>query len=277
MQLNYISNFLFTPASQPQRFEKAKQAGAKAIILDLEDGVAEEEKDLARENVIKHCQVSNDIFTIVRVNHLTTAAGLKDLLALQDASLNIDAVLYPKLESATELRLLHDILNCSNRKIDIIGLFETSKGLVQASNIVMHSSYLSGVLFGAADYAADVGCAIEWDSLYLARLQLVQAAAQKQLAVIDSPYFDFKNESGLMTETKKIKSLGFTGKMAIHPDQIKGIHSAFQPTTDELAEAQAIVQLYEKNNGKACQYQGKMIDVPVYKHALRVLALANNN
>lgn len=274
MQLNHIPSFLFTPASQPQRFVKAKQAGAKAIILDLEDGVAEDEKELARENVIQYCQTPQDIFTIVRINHMTTSAGLKDLLVLKDENLHVDAILYPKLESITELTILQDILRCSDKGIALMALLETSKGVIQAANIVSQSHCLSGVVFGAADYAADVGCAIEWDALYLARLQLVQAAAQKQLAVIDSPYFDFKNESGLATETKKIKMLGFTGKMAIHPDQINTINQAFQPTTNEVIEAQAIVKLYEENNGKACQYEGKMIDVPVYKHALRTLALA---
>lgn len=276
MQLNNITSFLFTPGTHPERFHKAEEVGAGAIILDLEDSVPEKEKDEARENIIQYCQKSPKLFTIIRINHLTTLAGLKDILALQEADLQPDAIFYPKLESIAELQCLDQLLKCHQKGIAIIGLLETAKGLSQATNIISNSDYLSGLAFGAADYAADVACQLTWDALYLARLQTVQAAALKQLVALDSAYFNFGDSQALYAETVKVKELGFTGKMAIHPNQIEIIHQAFKPSEEEYQESSKIISIYEANAGKACQYNGKMIDIPVYKRALRTQQLAKN-
>lgn len=97
-----------------------------------------------------------------------------------------------------------------------------------------------------------------------------------KIAAIDSPFFDFSDEEGLIDETIKVKELGFKGKMAIHPKQIAPIKQSFAPTAEQIDRAKNIVTCFEQAKGKACQYNGKMIDTPVYKHAQQVLKLAEN-
>ncbi|MDR3503217.1 MAG: CoA ester lyase [Legionella sp.] len=268
---------LFAPGNKPERFSKALTSGANGLILELEDAVPPEEKKQARDNVIQFLKTNypTNMPTLVRINHITSTAGLPDLLALQDEQLHFDAILYPKSESAEELNIIYKVLNLKARNIKLLALIETAKGLQNLNSIVANAP-ISGLVFGAADFAADLGCQMSWDALLMARTQIIQAAALTHIAAIDSPFFDFNNEEQLIAEVIKVKELGFKGKLAIHLNQIRSIQQNFAPSKEQVERAKKITELYEQNKGKACQYDGQMIDVPVYKHAQQVLELSKS-
>ncbi|KTC73815.1 citrate lyase beta subunit [Legionella birminghamensis] len=277
MDLSTSPAILFTPGNKPERFDKGLTSGADALILELEDAVAPDEKELARDNILKFLdkKTAQNLPIIIRINHITTDAGLTDLMAFREAKAHFDAILYPKTESADELKIIYDILQLEAKNIKLFALIETGKGLHQLGSIVMNAP-VSGIFFGAADFATDLECQLSWETMAVARSQIIQAAALKKIAAIDSPFFDFGNEQGLIEETLKVKALGFKGKMAIHPKQIKPIKENFAPAADQIERAKNIVALFEQAEGKACQYKGEMVDVPVYKHAQQVLKLAKN-
>ncbi|KTD33688.1 citrate lyase beta subunit [Legionella nautarum] len=268
---------LFIPGNKPKRFEEALSSGANGIILELEDAVPAEEKNLARENVLHFLAKTRhlNLPVVVRINHITSDAGLADLLAFQQADIHLNAILYPKTESAEEVKMIHKVLRLEARKIQLFALIETAKGLTQLNNIVTQSP-VAGIFFGAADFSVDIGCHLNWNGLLAARSQIVQAAALTQIPAVDSPYFDFADEQGLIAETIKVKELGFKGKLAIHPKQVAAIKQHFAPTKAQIDKAKEIISLFEQAGGKVCQYKGEMIDIPVYTHAQQILQLAEN-
>src|SRR5262245_38611566 len=138
MDLAISPALLFTPANKPERFSKALACGASGLILELEDAVPAEEKNSARDNVLKFLANNRhiDLPIIVRINHITSDAGLADLLAFKRADIQLDAILHPKTESAEELKIIYESLNLASRKIKLLALIETAKGLVQLNSIV---------------------------------------------------------------------------------------------------------------------------------------------
>ena len=109
-----------------------------------------------------------------------------------------------------------------------------------------------------------------------ARSVIVRAAANAAIAAFDVPYLNLKDtdDTKLIEETQRVKALGYTGKLAIHPKQVKPIIETFMPPPQAVEHAKKIVEIYENSGGKVCEINGKMIDVPIYKSAKRVLALA---
>ncbi|GAA5444721.1 citrate lyase subunit beta [Microbulbifer sp. NBRC 101763] len=269
---------LFTPGNKPNLFQKAAEVEASAVIIDLEDSVPKSDKQLARDNAFQYLSknTSHTTANIIRINHLTSNEGLKDILAITRAKLQIDAVLYPKTESPNDIQQLSELLSQTYEDLAIIALIETANGTINVHNIVNNSPHkLQALMFGAADYANDLNCDNSINALSSARSKIVEASATKNLACYDSPYFDFNNEGGLLKELNIVKAMGFNGKAAIHPKQISAIKSSFKPTQEEYEKAEKIVEIYNNSKGKTCQYQGEMIDVPVYSKAKQIISIFN--
>ena len=261
---------LFTPATKPERFQKGIDAGINGLIIDLEDSVALQDKHLARNHALNFLLTLNDksYIRILRINAITNKDGLRDLLALSDAKkLHLDAILYPKTESAEELNIVSKILSNSHNDIPLIALIESGLGLANIVDIVKRANNLFGIMFGAADFAQDINSSLDYDALLYARSAIIKAASIKQIATYDTPYFDFENVNGLEDETKKALAMGFTGKAAIHPKQISVIKNIFKPSDEQNKDAEMIIKVYTDAKGSVCQHKGKMIDVPVYKKA----------
>lgn len=267
---------LFTPANRPERFDKAKELGADGIVIDLEDAIALPEKDAARDivkNYLKNKKSDPHFITAVRINSIRTHAGLKDISMLCDENIRPDMLVLPKSESAAEIEIINELL--SPHLIPLIPLIESAKGLFEAQKIALGKNVVA-LVFGGADFAADIGAIMTWEPLYAARAQVVFAAAGAGISAIDVPYLHLHDpdDSGVIAETKAVKDMGFTAKFAIHPKHIKPIIDTFSPTKEEVERASAIVAAYENAKGNACEYNGKMIDVPVYRSAKRILTLS---
>jgi len=276
MNLQNSISLLFTPANKPERFEKAKTVGADGIVIDLEDSVTLADKDQARETIIeylKNYKKDNNFIHCLRINSLKTPAGIKDLAALIENNVFPDAIMLPKSEYAAEFTILDSLL--APHKIPYLALIETAKGLYNAEEIAASSENIQALVFGGADLAADLRSKFSWDALYTGRCIIVRAAATNELAAFDVPYLNLKDpdDTGVIEETQKIKDLGFTGKLSIHPKHIAPINKTFSPTEEEFQRAKKIVEIYESSGGNACEIDGKMIDVPVYKSAKRIVSL----
>ncbi|MBS0652519.1 MAG: CoA ester lyase [Verrucomicrobia bacterium] len=274
--LNIVPSLLFTPGTQSKYFDRAYEIGAGGVILDLEDGVGAQDKDKARNNVIEYMKSQHNFtrpyLRIIRINPLSTTYGLHDLLSLIEARVFADGLSIPKINSGSEIKLISDLLKEKQMSIPLIAQIETHEAVVNLEGIVNASPDLQAIAFGAADYSLDQGnIPISYEAHRYARIKMVFSASKKGLGIHDSPFFDIHNTEGLIEETIKVKDLGFTGKLAIHPNQIPLINSVFAPSEKELARARNIVKTFEAAKGNACQFEGQMIDVPIYEREKQIL------
>ena len=270
-----VRSWLFVPAARPERFAKALASGADAVIVDLEDAVPATQKDDARRHAVSWLtsERTADAVRCVRVNALRTAAGLRDVLALVDAGAAPDFVVVSKAESADELALLDAILSGPCARTRLLPLVETARAL-EAAVAIAGAPRVAGLVLGGADLAADLGAEMSWEPLLVARARIVQAAAIAGVAAIDVPHLELADAGGLRDETERVRRLGFTGKLAIHPDQVATIHAAYAPSDADVERAQRITAAVEAAGGGVVVVDGRMVDAPVVRAAARTLALA---
>ena len=266
-----LRSWLFTPATRPERFAKATEVGADVLILDLEDAVAPKDKERARGEALAYLAQKHAIPTALRVNSLRTRFGLADVDALLTSDATPEFVVLPKTDSAVDLALLDRLFGEAGKAAKLIALIESATALSNLETIAQATPRLAGLLFGAADMAADLGAAVGWEPLLNARSRLVAAAALSGAIAIDTPFFDIHDLEGLSAEVERSIALGFAGKTAIHPDQVKAINDALTPTPGAVAHAKAI--LAENAEGVGV-IDGRMIDEAVARHARRTLAAA---
>ena len=148
------------------------------------------------------------------------------------------------------------------------------RGVAAAIEIGTASPNVSALFFGAIDLSAELGCAVEWDSLVYARSKVVLAAAVAGVAALDSPFMNVAALDALRTESRRARRLGFVGKAAIHPTQVSVIQEALAPTADEIAWARKVVAAYEANEGGVLLVEGQLIERPVVRAAQRTLQIA---
>ena len=264
-----LRSLLFVPGSRPDRFGKALDAGADLICIDLEDAVLPADKDTARSAVVEFIRQETRPFC-VRINPVSTDAGAQDLAALSGNRPH--AVMLAKCQSESDIQLAQQLLGCE--QTSLIGLIETIQGLENAAQIGAASPAVKALMFGGADFSAELGCEFSYEPLLFARSQLVMAAAKAGKELIDVPFVDIQDEAGLLSETQRVKALGFTAKAAIHPKQIAAIHQAFMPTDEQIAYAQAVVDAVDGPDSGAVLVQGRMVDRPIVLASQRILALA---
>jgi citrate lyase subunit beta/citryl-CoA lyase/(S)-citramalyl-CoA lyase len=262
-------SFLFVPGSRPERFAKALAAGADAVCIDLEDAVGPADKDSARSAVAAFVRDQPARGLGVRINGLSTPHWLADCKALAGGGAAF--VMIPKVEHADDVARVRQALGADAPPIWVI--IESPLGLARAMEITAAEG-LAGVLFGAADYSAEVGCTLEWDPLLYARGALAAAAAAGGVELLDVPYLDLSDDAGLRESTARVKAMGFTGRACIHPAQVAGVNAAFTPTPQEAARARRIVEAFDASGGGAAQLDGKLIELPVVLAARRTLERA---
>ena len=266
-------SWLFTPATRPERFAKASQAGADVAILDLEDAVAPGDKVRARNTALDYLagNPSDGTLHALRINGLDTRTGISDLDALLGSKAAPDFLVLPKTETAGHLEILDRLLTAAGKATRLIGLIESARGLAAVEAIATATPRLVGLMLGAADMAADLGAAIAWDPLAFARGRLIAACALAGVTPIDAPFFDTRDEVGLKKEVAAAVALGFAAKAAIHPAQIGAINAALAPTAEAVEKARAIIRENSKGVG---MIDGQMIDEAIARKARRILAAA---
>lgn len=266
-----LRSLLFVPGSMPKRFEKAIASGADMVCIDLEDAVLPEDKDLARKATVNFIP-SVDIPICVRINPIDTWLGQADAAAL--AKVNPAFIMLAKCSSVDDIQQAATVFKKNTK---FIALIETLEGLDNAYAIASASDKVKALMFGGADMASQLRCEFKYLPLLFARSQLVLAAAKANVDVIDVPYIALKNEAGLLEETINVRGLGFTGKAAIHPEQIAIIHQGFTPSEQQVEYAKAVVDAVDGPDAGVVVVNGHMVDRPIIIASHRVLALANAN
>ena len=271
-------SFIFTPGTRPELLSKAFESCADIVCLELEDGVAPDEKNKARQNVVKllkSAPVRESCELVVRVNSPRSRFGLDDLIAFLDIKTPPLTIMLPKVESADEVKIIDDLFLESNQQINLQVIIETNKGLEACFEIAQSSPNITALFFGGVDMAADLRCSGTWDSLLYARSKLVHAAAAANIDSLDVPFLDLNDENGLLEQATLAKELGFSGKGAIHPKQIPVINSIFTPSPEEIAYAVRAIEEFKKAESGLVVLDGKLIEKPVLREMERKLAFMN--
>ncbi|MGY6628317.1 MAG: HpcH/HpaI aldolase/citrate lyase family protein [Oceanicaulis sp.] len=270
-----MRSLLFVPGSRPERIAKALAAGADGVCIDLEDAVPPSGKHEARDAVMAALSEPRKAGLPrvgFRINSPRTSAGLADLAAYAHGEGHADFLMIPKVSHAEELVIITEALGGQDAP-PLWPVIESALGLKRAWEIASAPG-VEGVLFGGADFAADLAVTMDWEPLFHARGVLAAAAAASGVELMDVPWLDVEDEAGLVDTTARAKALGFTGRACIHPKQVSGVAAAFMPREDELARARAILEAFDKAEGGAALFNGKLIELPVIRAARRTLAAA---
>ncbi|AAV89111.1 HpcH/HpaI aldolase [Zymomonas mobilis subsp. mobilis ZM4 = ATCC 31821] len=254
---------IFVPASRPERFSKAAASGADAVIIDLEDAVAEKDKEQARASLDT---AFTDLPVFVRINGADTAWHQADIEAIS-ALPDLAGVIFPKAEIGAALTSLADRLN---DKVALIALIETAQGLADARQLAQIDS-VKRLAFGSIDFCADMGCSHSREVLLSARSELVLASRLgRKIAPLDGVTATIDDPAPIEADARYARSLGFGGKLCIHPRQITPIFKGFRPDDSEIAWAHRVLSAGEG----AQRVDGAMVDEPVRIRARAILARA---
>jgi citrate lyase subunit beta / citryl-CoA lyase len=284
-----MRSLLFAPADSVSKLNKALGSAADAVIIDLEDSVAQEHKIAARDSAAEFLREalrhSARPRLLVRVNGLQTDLTDGDLDAVVPA--RPDAIMLPKAEGAAsiihadaKLTAREAIHGLNGGQIGIVAIAtETAASLFLAGTYAGASARLLGLTWGAEDLSAELGAEANrdpaghfLDPYRLARTLCLAGAAAARVDAIDTVYVDFRDDAGLRRECEEARRDGFTAKMAIHPRQVPTINELFTPTPEALATARAIVAAFASSPGAGTiGINGVMYDRPHLARARRLL------
>ncbi|GAB3096571.1 CoA ester lyase [Aestuariicella hydrocarbonica] len=266
-------SLLFVPGNRPERFTKAIATGADMVCIDLEDAVLPADKVQARSHVLAFLrQPGGACQRVVRVNQVSSMFGIDDLQAIAADANQPDIIMLPKVESPVDIERAESCLGSA--QIPLIALIESPRGLLNADAIAAASPNVTALMFGGADFSAELGGDMSWQAMYHARSHLSTVASAHGMDVIDVPFLDVHNQNGLREECQRIRSMGFNCKSAIHPAQIDVIHEVFTPSETQIEKAKRIVREFENSQGGAVLVDGKLVDRPIILLAEKTLAMA---
>lgn len=286
-----IRSWLFVPGDSARKFERAMAGNADALILDLEDSVAAQNKAQAREATRAMLAAERGGKALfVRVNALDTGLTLADLAAVMPG--RPDGIVLPKCAAADDLRRVDHYLDAfeaaagiepgSTRVLAIAT--ETAESLFRLGDYRGVSSRLCGLMWGAEDLSAALGASRNreqgryLDSFRLARNLCLAGAAAASVDPIDTVYVDIEDLDGLRDETLAARRDGFVSKAVIHPKHVDVVNAAFEPGADEIDWARRVIEAIEAGGGTGvARLDGKMIDQPHVKNARKILAAAERS
>ena len=283
-----LRSLLFVPGDSERKFERAAGSSADALILDLEDSVAPLQKAAARAHAARLIDRGDrrDWSLFARVNALDSGLTLDDLVAVVRPGL--DALMIPKTNGAADVERIANYLDALEARAGMalgsvklmIVATETAKAMFALGSYAPAHPRLLGLTWGGEDLAAALGATANheddgaWTFPYqVARAECLFAASAAGAAAIDTVYVDFRDMEGFERDCRISRRDGFTGRMAIHPDQVAAINRCYAPSAAEIERAQKIVAAFEANPGAgALGIDGQMVDIPHLKAARKILA-----
>jgi citrate lyase subunit beta/citryl-CoA lyase len=271
--------------------DKALGLNADAIMLDIEDGVAPNEKDAARKNIAESLgreKTPGAPARYVRINAIGHARMDADLEAVVRPGL--EGLVCPKVDTPDEVRRVDAILNDKEPKsnlekgsVKLLIAIESPGGLLNAPAIAAASERIVGVIFGAEDFGREIGLPAvregEARDLIYARSAIVIAAAAAHVQPIDGVWVDLNDSDGLLGFAKQSRQLGFSGMSCIHPSQVGAINTVFSPTAEEIEYCQKVLQAFEEANARgdgSIAFGGQLIDRPIVERARRAIDTAKS-
>lgn len=276
---------LYLPANNEHMILKAPTLGADVITLDMEDSVPPAEKEVARQMVKKHIKKMSTTGSEawVRINAWDTDLTLADLDAVVVDGL--DGITLPKCSGLADVRRLDDEITRLEKlrdlpvgKIKIAILIETALGVLTVDESVGGSSRLVAVIFGAVDYTRDmrVTRTDKADEQFYARAKIGVAARAHGLVAEDAPFPNYSDVEAFEANCRSGAQLGFEGRQIINPRQIAAAHKVYSPDPARVEWAKKITKVFEDEGlakgSASVGFEGSMIDIPVYRDGLNILA-----
>lgn len=281
-----LRSLLFAPGNHPRRLEKVGDFGSDAIVLDLEDAVADAEKVAARSSVCAALPRYERTVVVVRVNGASTGLLEGDVEAVVCPEL--DCLMLPKIESAATLAEVDELVTRLERErriragqIRFLPIVETAAGIARCEEIAFGApGRVLTLIFGLGDFSVDIGVDLtrEGTELLYARSRVVVAArAARMPAPIDGPYPDIHDLDGLVENTLLSRQLGFQGRVVVYPPQVPVVQRAYaELAPEELAHARRVVEEFEAAEAAglaSIQVDGRFVDYPLYHRARHRLRL----
>ncbi|XP_065163764.1 citramalyl-CoA lyase, mitochondrial-like [Atheta coriaria] len=287
--------FLYVPASDTRKLAKAYDLKVDCLVLNCEDGVALNQKDVARKNVLdilnndQRAKFAADIVS-VRVNDLATPFFEDDFKSILTANQKPEMIIIPKVNDPAEMSKIAGIFHKykSNHIPDIIICIESAKAVMLLQEICAEAFKQAdrcnfapvGLLFGGDDYLASIGATKTSDHMEIiyARQKLVNVAKAFGLQAIDIVHINYKDLNALEEQCKQGMRMGYTGKQVIHPMQVETVHKCFSPNSEQIEWATALISEFTAHEAKgagAFTFRGNMIDAPLMKQARNIIKLAN--
>ncbi|WP_257224550.1 MULTISPECIES: CoA ester lyase [unclassified Acinetobacter] len=261
-------SYLFVPANRVERFEKALNTDADAVIIDLEDAVPFDLKQSSRDDLTAWLQDHPELQVMIRVNSSQTEWFLADIELAKFP--NVSAIVLPKTESSAEIEAVLKI-----RNIGIFPLIETPLGFANVRQIAC-TKHVIALMFGTIDFQLEMNMNGGYLELLSFRNEIVLASQLAKIqAPVDGVTVDFKDEDLIRLETQQAKNLGFAGKLCIHPNQVNLVNQTFNPSSQEITWANQIMQAVEEAKGQAVSLNGKMVDLPVILQAQKIIDRAS--
>ena len=281
-----LRSWLFAPGNHARKVEKVFTIGADAVILDLEDAVALEQKAATRATVVAALKGRPGRASrgYIRINSSDTDFCYGDLQEIIGPWL--DGIVLPKVESASQLQMI-DWLVCQIERergmavgtLDILPIIETGRGVAAISEIAGAGSRIKRVSFGAGDFTNDMGMVWTPGESELSHARSVIALASRVAgleAPIDTVFIDLADSEHLEQSAQTALALGFRGKLCIHPAQVAPVNAVFTPVENEVARALKYVEAFaaaEAEGSASIQVDGYFVDYPIYEKAQRTLQL----
>jgi len=283
-----IRSWMFVPGNRQRFIDKAfEESRPDAVLLDLEDGVPPDEKPVARTQIEAALERPGQrVLRYVRVNRVGSHWWRLDIRRVLRPG--VDGVCIPKVEGLDEIHQMAGELDrfesghgIDNGRTHILCAIESALGLVRAPQLAAAHPRVSGLMFGAEDFALDLGLGAlreaEARELVYARSALVVAAASADRMSVDGVFPDLQDDAGFRADVMQARRLGFTGKATFHPKQIPGINAVFSPSRAELDYARRVVDAFEEAQARgdgAVAVGGQLVDLPIVVRAQRLLEAA---
>ncbi len=269
-----LRSFIFVPSRSEKMLRKAQTFRTDGVILDLEDAVAPQEKENARD-LLKSIYTELDFghrTVFIRINSLDTPWGREDALVVKE--LRPDGIVVPKVRDFRDLEIVAEITD----QIPLVAMVETPQAILNLRRIAQCRK-LSGFIFGAADLTGELSMELtRWrEEMIYFMSAVVTVARAHGLFVLDTPAFDLADTEALEFQARFAKRMGFDGKTAIHPSQLDVINRIFSPQEDEIEWARQVKEVFEKaiSEGRGVTTLGReMIERIHYRRALKILEYA---
>lgn len=288
-----LRSLLFIPGDSEKKIGKVASCGADAVIFDLEDAVAPENKAAARALVTDYLKATprgqRSLQYWVRVNPFDTGMTAEDLAAVMPGA--PDGIMHPKIAGPDCVRRLSHYLDALEAAY---GLDQGSTKIIPVATETAVAPFrlgdfataglerLAGLTWGAEDLATAVGASTNkgadgnWAFPYqMVRAMTLLAAHAAGVEAIDTLHADFRDDAGLRAASQAARAEGFGGRLCIHPAQVEAVNQSFMPSTEEIAHARRVLDAFAANPGAGTVgLDGKMLDIPHKKQAETVLAQA---
>lgn len=273
-----MRSMLFAPGNKYELLQKFSKIQPDIAIIDLEDAVPDSEKQVARENLQKYAQEDKTAATTyVRVNALVSQHFEEDIRSIPP---QIAGIVIPKVNDASDIERATQAIERNSVSAKILVGIETVKGLMSVQDIFGTASVFAAY-FGAEDYIHDLGGLRTDgnDEVLFARTQIGISSRLFGVPVVDQIVADFSNSERFMKEAQQAKSLGFTGKLCIHPSQVPLANQSFSSTPEEIQQAIELLKVYDAavaNGTASIVHNGQMVDEALAKQARRILSQNND-